>query len=291
MPDSLTNETLFVLIKWLVIITVWMLLAIDLVRDHARVVRIQDSFTVTKILYVLHKRNIHLFAFFSLLLVALAATDLGQNNKQKQEGTQEESTAATASQPAVEATAAATKPADPSTGTSIPHNPTVPFGNITEFNEKNAKQQAYIDFLKERYETWLITYYYLQKCEQVSIGDLDLILGSLKKELDANKADLTVQTNIVQAATGSYQEMYSNIPCDAEHETKTKASYDTSMKRLLPQTEKPKLTTNVIPPSNDTPSATAPAAVAPNTAPVTPVTEATVIPVTTEVPAATPQKQ
>lgn len=258
MQDSLSTETMYMLLKWLIIITVWLLLAIDLYKDHARIVRIQDSFTVTKLLYVLHKRNIHLFCFFSLLLLALASNDLNLNNKEPQAVEQQEA----AAPPPSAASPAAQQAAVPSS--ALPNNPNMPFGNVTEFNEKNSKQQANIDFLKERYETWLITFYYLQKCSQVASGDLDLITGALKKDLDADQADASVQTNIIQAATGSYQEMYSNIPCDAEHEARSKASYDNSMKRLLPPAEKPTLTPNTVPPSNDTPSpsatTTAPAA-------------------------------
>jgi len=65
MPEDLPTETLTLLLKWLIILAVWMLLAIDLYRDHARVVRLQDSFTVTKLLYILHKRNIHLFGWLA----------------------------------------------------------------------------------------------------------------------------------------------------------------------------------------------------------------------------------
>jgi hypothetical protein len=108
----------------------------------------------------------------------------------------------------------------------------VPFSDIIEFNETNSKQQAYIDLLKQRYESWLVTYYYLQKCGKVQISDFELIKESLKKDLEAIKADINIINNINISANGSYKEMYSDIPCDEARISGTKANYDSSMKQL-----------------------------------------------------------
>lgn len=116
----------------------------------------------------------------------------------------------------------------------IPANTKVPFSNISEFNEENSKQQAYVDWLKERYETWLITYYYLQKCNKVSDKDLPIITESLLKELDGVHADKSIKDSIILAANGSYSEMYSTIPCDDAHIKDSKFSYDVNMKQITP---------------------------------------------------------
>ena len=116
----------------------------------------------------------------------------------------------------------------------IPANTKVPFSNISEFNEENSKQQAYVDWLKERYETWLITYYYLQKCNKVSDKDLPIITESLLKELDGVHADKSIKDSIILAANGSYSELYSNIPCDDAHIKDSKISYDVNMKQITP---------------------------------------------------------
>lgn len=110
----------------------------------------------------------------------------------------------------------------------------MPFSDIIEFNEENSKQQAYIDLLKQRYETWLVTYYYLQKCGKVPLSDLDIINNAMKHDLESAKADDKVAGNITVAANGSYKEMYSDIPCDEASIKSTKASYDTTMGQIKP---------------------------------------------------------
>jgi len=107
----------------------------------------------------------------------------------------------------------------------------VPFSNVTEFNEQNGKEQAYIDMLKQRYETWIITYYYLQKCGKTEKNDYEFIMASLKKELETAKAENGVLNNILVAANGSYKELYSEIACDDQHITTSKTSYDTYMQQ------------------------------------------------------------
>ncbi|MEI7669775.1 MAG: hypothetical protein WCJ33_06815, partial [Pseudomonadota bacterium] len=108
----------------------------------------------------------------------------------------------------------------------------IPFSEIPEFNEQNSKEQAYIDLIKQRYETWLVTYYYLQKCNKVTNQDLEIINNSLKKELETSKAESSVINNIIIAANGSYKELYSEIPCDEQHISVSKTSYDYYMKQV-----------------------------------------------------------
>ncbi len=221
MQDQIVSETIYMLLKWLIIIAIWLLLAVDLIRDGIRIRRLQDSITIVRILYLLHKRNIQVFGLFSMLLIVLGANDMGNSPSRQHEPVAEK--------PAVQESAQ--QPAD-SNQPPLPQNPSNPFSGITEFNEKNGKQQAYIDLLKERYEMWLITYYYLQKCNAVDPKDLDTIAASMEKELAAYNADGNVENNIKIAANGSYKELYSTIPCDKDHIAKTKASYDGAMQRI-----------------------------------------------------------
>jgi hypothetical protein len=109
----------------------------------------------------------------------------------------------------------------------------LPFSNITAFNEQNSKQEAYIDWLKERYEAWFVTYYYLQKCKKTGNSDYDIIRHSLEKELATAHASKSVEDNILLAATGSYKEMYSEIPCDNAHLGATKSLYDANMQQAM----------------------------------------------------------
>jgi hypothetical protein len=108
----------------------------------------------------------------------------------------------------------------------------LPFSDITAFNEQNGKQEAYIDWLKERYESWFVTYFYLEKCRAAGKNDYELIHHSLEKDLQNAHADASVEGNILLAATGSYKEMYIDIPCDSSHLASTKSSYDANLQQI-----------------------------------------------------------
>lgn len=268
--ENLSQEDIFLLVKWLIVVVIWGLLAIGLYEDRARVRNLPDSSYVSELLQLLHRRNLYIYGLISMVLVMVIADDLNHMAERKQAlATQKAETEA------LEPTQPQPQPAE-TTKFVVPHDSKVPFSDITEFNEANSKQQAYTDLLKQRYETWIITFYYLKKCNKVTDQDLSTIMTSLRKELATAKADNNVEANIVSAANGSYQEMYSEIPCDDAHINATKAGYDSTMQRIVTPTtsataptEKPKL------------APTAPAA-----APITPAVPATTAP---QSPAATEQ--
>lgn len=235
--EILSTQAIFVFLKWFIVIAIWLYLAVCLQHDGVRIRKHPDP-TITKLLLrSLHKRNVQIFGLVSIMLIIIAASDIS-SYMQDQALTETELASQASDEPEATAPSSASAvstsaPSGEKDRYAVPQNSKVPFSDITEFHEKNSKQQAYIDLLKQRYETWLVTYYYLQKCGKVGTNDLNAILGSMRKDLDGVHADSSVAQNIMIASSGSYKEMYSTIPCDAAHVASTKAGYDSSMKQIL----------------------------------------------------------
>jgi hypothetical protein len=115
----------------------------------------------------------------------------------------------------------------------VPASNPLPYSDITEFNEKDSKEQAMIDWLKQRYENTFITYYYLQKCGLADKNDFDVIRSSLHKELaDLHTETNTAEDNILMAANGSYNELYAQASCADDRTKATKTSYDAFMQQM-----------------------------------------------------------
>ncbi len=234
-----SDQTFFLSVKWLIIIGIIALLAFSIhydgkwARQYSEKTR--DVSGIPELLHMLHLRNLQIFGVIVLLIIIIAASDVHNATM-----------AATGAPPAtiaLQPTVIAKNIAETSNDIDasklvLPPTNRIPFSDITEFSEKNSRQQAYIDWLKQRYETWLVTYYYLQKCGKTGAGDLEMIINSLKKELSAANAESSVERNIISAATGSYTEMYSSIPCDAAHVTSTKSTYDSNMLLITNPTKK-----------------------------------------------------
>jgi hypothetical protein len=229
MTHLFLTDTVFISLKWLIIIVIWLLLAIELYHDNKRVGKYHDS-VAARLLHMLHKRNMQIYGLVSMLLIIMLADDIKYEVHRPVEEVREKALpAASAGRVAASALSASKYKA--------PQSSRIPFSDITEFNEANGRQQAYLDLLKQRYETWLITYYYLQKCGKAGPQDMEIIDSSLRRELAASGADDSVEANIHTAANGSYKEMYSAIPCDAAHIASTKAGYDATMQRIESQEE------------------------------------------------------
>lgn len=207
MIEILANDNSLMLIKWGIITVLWLFLSSKVEKDKWQI-----------------------YGVISLILLNFAINDLrGFIPKPMPEVI---SQPAQISQTVVPANVGSAIAKIEDSKITLPPTSKVPFSNISEFNEANSKQQAYVDWLKERYETWLITYYYLQKCNKVSDKDLPIITESLLKELDTVHADKSIKDGIILAANGSYSEMYSNIPCDDSHVKDSKASYDANMQQI-----------------------------------------------------------
>jgi hypothetical protein len=237
-----SNELFWTCLKWLIITATWGVLAFGIYRKDRTWRQMLDKplqeSDVSALLKMFYKRNLQLWILVTLITIVVAAGDIRRDMASQQPATV---AAITIPQTPV-ATITPTENTSPQASLPLPAASPLPYMDITEFNEKDSKEQAYIDVLKGRYEAWLVTYFYLHKCGKADAQDLNLIQDALQKELTTVHADNSVSANVMMAATGSYNEMYSGIPCDNAHLTSSKTTYDANMQQLKTQT----------PPSNPT---------------------------------------
>ncbi len=218
-------------LKWLMILMVWGLFAWSTWREDRKVRQLLDKPIEERdaltLLRTLHRRDMQIWLQVSLLLIVVAANDIHHDASLLP--TDFFAAPAPPPPPVLQAK----EPPDDRYDKLLRKNAGqgLPFSDITAFNEQNGKREAYIDLLKERYESWLVTYYYLDKCKAVSADDYALIRHLLEKDLEGAHADAAVEGNILLAATGSYKEMYSNIPCDGAHLGATKSTYDANIQQ------------------------------------------------------------
>jgi hypothetical protein len=225
-------------VQWLMITVIWAVFAFGTWREDRKIRReLHDTpgeLDTHTLLSMLHKRDMQIWLQLSLLLVIVAIADIRHNAELLPPDFF--APQAVEAPPAVEVvTPAKPKESPDEHYDRILRKNTVsglPFSDITAFNEQNGKREAYIDWLKERYESWLITYYYLQKCRAVTTADFDVIHKAMERDLQAAHANETVLGNILMAANGSFEEMYSSIPCDAAHISTTKSGYDVNMQQI-----------------------------------------------------------
>ncbi len=72
-----------------------------------------------------------------------------------------------------------------------------------------------IDNIKRRYEELLVNYFFLQKCGKTTEKDYQIIFQSLQKEAIPLHAPERLQYDVLTAAKGSYDELYSKNECIA----------------------------------------------------------------------------
>lgn len=222
-------------LQWLMILAIWCGFALSNWREDRKLrpllydaAKQSETFVLLR---SLHRRDVRIWLQLSLLVIIAAANDL-----------RHDANLLPADFFAAPQVAAPTPPPAPVKET-VDENydkllqknasaTALPFSNITAFNEQNGKREAYIDWLKQHYESWLVTYYFLDKCKATLADDYKLIHESLQKELAGAHADGAVETNILTAASGSYKEMYSGVSCDGANLAATKSSYDANMQQL-----------------------------------------------------------
>ncbi len=82
--------------------------------------------------------------------------------------------------------------------------------------EKATGEQSAIDRLKKRYEDILVTYFFLKKCGKVQDNDFLVITAALSQEMASVNAPGRMQSDILDSAKGSYNEMYAQSSCEGE---------------------------------------------------------------------------
>jgi len=233
MQAIFTAATFWTSLKWCVVALLWGGLTWDVFRKHRSVRQMLHNTAhpapFGALMRVLYQRTIQLWIMVTLLMLSDGANDIRYQKLQELANERPAAEDTVAASP-VRITGSSVQAGIPSaaSGTSS----SLPFMDITEFNEKDSKEQAWIDALKERYEAWLVTFYYLQKCGQADAQDFTLIRNDMQKALDNAHADTRVGSNVLLAASGSYNEMYRDIACDSQHLATSKTTYDVNMQQL-----------------------------------------------------------
>lgn len=240
---------------WLGIAALWGSASYGVYADHRRAMQQAPAEPTSHYFFqrleALQRRNLQLWGMMSLLLAVLATQSLMQVMTTPPVAHSETTPEASpATPPVVERSRGEVVAQEPVHTTPLPSPQQaaeapktaapvpapangMPYSDITEFNEKDSKQQAMIDWLKQRYENWLITYYYLQKCGLADKTDFDIIRASLHRELNALQTDTAMaEDNILMAANGSYNELYASASCNDERMKATKVAYETWMAPL-----------------------------------------------------------
>ncbi len=261
MADYTSFGTIYTVCFWLAVAALWGYISSRILMENGFSREKPPALPTIQYLAAklsdLQRRNVQLWALVSLVLVATAINSImaglhtasAPASRQLTQEQKPEKPAAVNREP-VKPEIAQDEAKSSDNGLSASHpvpetNP-LPFSDITEFNEKDSKQQAYLDWLKQRYENWLVTYYYLHKCNMAGKDDFEFIRKSLSKELAGLNTDITsVEDNILLAANGSYNELYAAASCDDERMVVTKTSYDTYMQQV--QTTAPKPMENNLP--------------------------------------------
>jgi hypothetical protein len=241
MIEYTSYSTLPVILFWLAMAAIWGTISCGIYIEN-RLIK-EQSPTLPTMQYILarlaglQRRNLQLWLLMSVLLVVCAVNGLSGMTTPRPAPPSAAAAAAAVEKVFEEAMSPdSKKPVTDNVSHPVPAANSLPFSDITEFNEKDSKQQAYLDWLKQRYENWLITYYYLQKCGMADKADFDLIRSSLHKELaNLHTETGTIEDNILLAANGSYSELYAAASCTDERIKITKSSYDVYMQQMRQQ--------------------------------------------------------
>ncbi|MDE3061209.1 MAG: hypothetical protein KGJ06_09375 [Pseudomonadota bacterium] len=77
----------------------------------------------------------------------------------------------------------------------------------------DKSNQAVLDNLKKRYESALVTYFFLRRCKKTDPGDYHVIVSALAQEMASINAPGRLLDDTVKAAQGSYKEVYAKSSC------------------------------------------------------------------------------
>jgi hypothetical protein len=86
-------------------------------------------------------------------------------------------------------------------------------------------QQSGMDDIKKRYEDILVIHLFLKKCKKVKPNDIKVINHAISQEILALDAPKQLQKDIINAAQGSYNEVYAKSPCNGRGIRDLQAQY------------------------------------------------------------------
>jgi hypothetical protein len=209
-------------LRWLLILLAWGWFSFGIWQDH----RQMRDLSLPPHLLALMRAQLHRHQQAWALLSLMLAFGFAQEWRVAQPLLSAE----TAPAPALPAPVTPAAPS-PAPGAAAPASRFL-FTDIPQFDEKNAETQAHIDWLKERYESWLVTFRYLERCGQAQKADEALIRSELMSELRKSKAPREVYDNILTAAKGSYEELYRHAACDENQIRAIRSGYEQDMQNL-----------------------------------------------------------
>lgn len=99
-------------------------------------------------------------------------------------------------------------------------------------NNNIADSRVQIDNIKMRYEGLLVIHFFLRRCEKADDSDYDLIFRALQKEAAPLNAPERLQYDVLTAAKGTYEELYSKTNCTESNVDSTYAQYKNYLKSL-----------------------------------------------------------
>ncbi len=104
--------------------------------------------------------------------------------------------------------------------------------DIFETSRNASDSKDTIDSIKSRYEEILVSYFFMQKCEKTKDSDYNLIFLALQKEIAPLQAPERLQYDILTAAKGSYDELYSKNDCLGENLESSSQQYQAYINSL-----------------------------------------------------------
>ena len=103
-------------------------------------------------------------------------------------------------------------------------------------NKKERISNQILDEIKLNYEDAFIMYFYMQKCQKAALQDFHLINSSLAYSLAAANAESRIQQDILNAARGSYYEMYSKSSCSDKNLPQLEKRYREYIQQIIATT-------------------------------------------------------
>lgn len=104
--------------------------------------------------------------------------------------------------------------------------PPEPFTQVTpEDNQPKPSKDKRLNQLKASYEDAFVSYMLLERCEKFDSEDYNTLYTSLADILNAEGEPLSAAHNILIAASGSYQALYHDTPCEESYIQPVQASF------------------------------------------------------------------
>lgn len=171
--------------------------------------------------HLAHNRSFEVFTLFLLIIAAIGIYETRLNGKNQRIVAQENDIASAQTQittleAALEQQAAQAKQAAAA----------VPAGQMTD------AQQEQLDQLKRDFEGLFINYYLLKKCNLAGAKEFHLMHSSLMYRLDALNAPAGERRRILDAASGSFAELYAETPCDSTEIAPVQVSIQNYLNRI-----------------------------------------------------------